>query len=159
MARGQTETPDAPTENGSEGEAGAQAAADTQAGAEGTAAPKRERSYIVVPLTPELKERFESEAKAADNKPVGPYFRDLLFGLLGIPIPETTVVRHSKYASKEEREAAQKERNKNRSTTMKTLLERFRQAQKTGVSDDQAADLAARAVATGQSVEELQAAS
>jgi hypothetical protein len=123
--------------NGSEGVEGAQAAADTA----------KARSYIVVPVPPDVKSRFESEAKAADNKPVGPYVRDLLFGFLGIPIPETTTTRHSKYASKEEREAAQKDRNKSRSQTMKALMKAFRDAQAAGVSKEEAAELAGRMVA------------
>jgi len=114
--------------------------------------PKRDRSYIVVPVPPEVKSRFEDEAKAAD-KPVGPYVRDQLFGFLGIPIPITTVTRRSKYASAEEREAAQKERHKNRSATMRDLMKAFREAQAKGLSGDAAVQAASQAVAGGTPAE------
>lgn len=118
--------------------------------------PKKDRSYIVVPLTPDVKSRFESEAKAAD-KPAGPYVRDLLFGFLGIPIPATTVTRRSKYASAEEREAAQKERNKSRSATMRDLMKAFREAQKSGMTPEEAVKAASESVASGAPAEPVNA--
>lgn len=109
------------------------------------------RSYIVVPLPADLKERFENEAKTAD-KPVGPYVRDMLAQFLGIEIPATVSTRRSKYANDEERKAAQAERTKSRSQTMRNLMAQFREFQAKGIPADEAARLAAaqQASATAQ---------
>jgi len=102
------------------------------------------RSYIVVPLPPDLKSRFESEAEAADL-PAGPYVRNLLAKLLGIELPPAAITaRRSKYASDEERKAAQKQRNQNRSATMRDLFALFKAAQASGLSPEEAAQRAAQ---------------
>lgn len=103
------------------------------------------RSYVVVPMPGDLKARFENEAKAAD-KPVGPYVLGLLAQSLGIEIPVTVTARRSKYNSDEERKAAQKARNQNRSATMRDLMAAFRDAQKAGANPEEAARIASEAM-------------
>lgn len=105
-----------------------------------------DRSYIVVPVPAELKSRFEEEAKTADM-PVGPYVRNMLAKFLGIEIPVTATARRSKYGSDEERKAAQKARNQNRSGTMRDLMAAFREAQASGKSPEEAAQLASAKIA------------
>lgn len=120
-------------------------------GAEGTDAKansRPNRSYIVVPVPADLKTRFEEEAKAADV-PVGPYVRNLLAKFLGIEIPVTASTRRSKYASDEERKAAQTARAQSRSATMRNLMTAFREMQKNGVSPEDAARLASASVIAG----------
>lgn len=105
------------------------------------------RSYIVVPVPADLKTRFEEEAKAADV-PVGPYVRNLLAKFLGIEIPVSASTRRSKYASDEERKAAQTTRNQTRSATMRNLMAAFRDMQAKGISPEEAARLASAQVIT-----------
>lgn len=115
--------------------------------ASGKANSRPNRSYIVVPVPADLKARFEEEAKTKDV-PVGPYVRDLLAGFLGITIPATVSTRRSKYASDEERKAAQKARTQSRSNTMRSLMAAFREMQQKGVSPEEAARLASAQVLT-----------
>lgn len=141
MAQGKSATATATAEAPTDGTTG-----------EGAATPKANarpnRSYIVMPLPADLKARFEEEAKVKDV-PVGPYVRDLLAGYMGITIPATVSTRRSKYASDEERKAAQTQRNQSRSQTMRNLMAQFREMQKNGVSAEDAARLASAAVISG----------
>lgn len=105
-----------------------------------------DRSYIVVPVPQDLKARFESEAKTADV-PVGPYVRNLLARFLGIEIPVSITARRSKYENDDQRKAAQKARNQNRSGTMRDLMKAFREAQASGKSPEEAAAIASQAIA------------
>jgi hypothetical protein len=110
--------------------------------------PRTARSYIVVPLPPDLKTRFQEEAKVAD-KDVGPYVRDLLAQFLGIEIPVTAVSRRSKYASDDERKAAQKTRNQSRAATMKDLMNRYKAALAAGKSAEEAVNESIQSATTG----------
>lgn len=129
-------------------------ATGSESNADGTTeAPRKARSYIVVPMPPELKERFEAEAKAADQ-PVGPYvLRSVIAKQLGIDIPVTTIARRSKYASDDERKAAQKARNQSRSETMRALMANFKALQAKGVSAEDAVKQASELVASGGGAE------
>lgn len=119
----------------------------TATGTEGATKKARpDRSYIVVPVPADLKTRFEDEAKAADV-PVGPYVRNLLAKFLGIEIPVSTTARRSKYENDDQRKAAQKERNQSRSGTMRDLMKAFREAQASGKSPEEAAQIASAAIA------------
>lgn len=115
------------------------------------AQPRSNRSYIVVPLPKEIKERFEAEAEAQD-KPVGPYVARLLADAVGFEIPATVRAGRRKYPDtpegQEARKAAQKARNQDRSATMRDLMKRFREAQARGLSPEEAAQEAANAQAT-----------
>lgn len=86
------------------------------------------RANVVVPMPAFFKELLAQEAKAAD-KPVGPFLRDLLASARGITIPESAVRRRSKYASDEERRAAQKASMRVRSELIKQLIAEHRARQ------------------------------
>lgn len=148
MARERTNG--ATIEGNGEGQGTAEGAGGDNAGADGAEAtnPRTARSYIVVPLPPDLKTRFQEEAKVAD-KDVGPYVRDLLAQFLGIEIPVTAVSRRSKYASDDERKAAQKTRNQSRAATMKNLMDRYKAALASGKSAEEAVNESISGAATG----------
>ena len=94
---------------------------------DGEQKPKRaanpNRSYIVVPMPPNMKKLFEDEA---GDKAVGPYVRDLLAQQRGIEIPKTEVSRRHKYANEEEKKAALKAQRKSRSDLIKQLMAEHR---------------------------------
>lgn len=124
----------------------AQAAADQKKAAR--KARRSQRSYVVVPMPPNMKALFEEQAKAAD-KAVGPQVRDYLAAQLGIEIPVTVSTRRVKYATDEERDAAKTARRQDRSSTMKALMAQFRALTKGGMSAEQAVLAASQNVATG----------
>lgn len=143
MARNQTSTAEAESTN--------ESAAATNEG-ETPAKSRPSRLYIVVPMPSNLKERLEADAKTAE-KAAGPYVRDFLAQQLGVTIEVTETARRSKYASDDERKAAQAKRNTDRSATMKLLMATFRKALKDGVDPGVAAQLAAAQAVTGPGVE------
>ena len=111
------------------------------------------RSYIVVPMPANMKSIFEAEAQQAE-KPAGVFIRDLLAGQRGIEIPVSVSTPRRKYATDEEREAAQKTRRETRSNTMKALFAQFNALKAQGLSVEQATAQAAANVADGTPVPE-----
>lgn len=83
------------------------------------------RTNVAVPMPMFLRMQFEKEAKA-EEKQLGPYVRDRLAELLGITLPEITVQRKRKYASEEERKAAQKAAALKRKEEVKAALAEYR---------------------------------
>lgn len=115
---------------------------------------RQNRSYVVVPMPQNMKALFEEEAKVAD-KTVGAHVRDFLAGIKGIEIPVTVSTPRRKYATDEERDAAKKQRRESRSGTMKGLMHAFQALVKSGVSAEQATAIAAAAMASGRSIEDI----
>lgn len=152
MARGNgNATQDATDANANAPADGSEGVTDgsNEGGTESPKAKRSSRTYIVVPMPPDLKARFESEAEAADM-PAGPYvLRNIIAKFLGIEIPVQTTARRSKYSSDDERKEAQKARAQSRSATMKNLMAEFRRLQASGVSADEAVARASAAVASG----------
>lgn len=89
------------------------------------AAEESQYNGIMVTATPEFKAAVKAAAEKAD-KSLSAWVRDLIATTIGYTGPmskETKRVR--KYASEEERAAAQKSRNKQRRDVIKALLEKY----------------------------------
>jgi len=82
------------------------------------------------------------------------FIRDLLASQRGIEIPVSVSTPRRKYATDEEREAAQKTRRETRSNTMKALFAQFNALKASGLSVEQATAQAAANVASGAPVPE-----
>jgi len=85
---------------------------------------------IIFTMPMELKTKIEEAAKA-DNKPVGAYVRSRIADLFGYELPATQHGRARKYATVEERIAAQKAKQQERNELIKKLLAEYR-TQKAG---------------------------
>jgi hypothetical protein len=114
---------------------------------------RAQRSYVVVPMPPNLKDALQADATAKDQT-IGPFVRDLLASMKGIEIPVTVSTRRVKYGSDEERDAARKARRESRSFTMKNLMAEFRKLTASGLSPEEATARAASNVAGGISTPE-----
>lgn len=92
-----------------------------------------ERVSIMVGMPFEMKELLKAAADKAENEdgstgqPVAEFVRDLLADHLGYTIPQRTSKRVRRYASEEEKKAAQKARGKERRATIKNLLALYKQ--------------------------------
>ena len=78
------------------------------------------------PLTPELKEALGKYA-SEHNESVASVIRRAICKELGLPIEQATSSRR-KYATVEERQEAQKQRNKERAELVKKLLAEYRES-------------------------------
>jgi len=92
---------------------------------------------IIFTMPMELKAMIENAAKES-NKPVGAYVRGRVAELFGYELPATQHGRARKYATVEERLAAQKAKQQERNELIKKLLAEYR-AQKTGTPEGEAA--------------------
>lgn len=108
------------------------------------------RTNVAIPMPMSLRLRFEGEAKTAD-KPLGPYLRDWIADQLGITLPVLTVKRHSKYASEEERKAAQKAAAQKRNEEVKVALAEYR-ARRAALAAENVNDSAAETPAESEAV-------
>lgn len=94
---------------------------------------EKKSGSIIFTVPMELKEKVEAAAKG-ENKPVGAYVRAKIAELFGYELPATQHGRARKYATVEERVAAQKEKQNERNALIKKLLAEYR-ASATGGSE------------------------
>lgn len=84
--------------------------------------------YVAVTMTPELYDAMKQAAEAA-NQPVGTWAKQVLADKVGVDV-NATATKRNKYATEEERKAAQAAARKAHQALVKELLAQHKAAQK-----------------------------